>query len=118
MGTRKPDSKAGQLRKADKVLRALLKTPKSRPGLLAAVVGGSISRNYVFGWLAEGRRDGSLTVFKSGAVVMYQLPSANVDETPPPSGFPTWLDPRALPPSTGRTVVVGGVVIRVNGKKL
>lgn len=114
--TPKGPSKAGQLRQAEKTLRGLLRTPKTRVGLIAAVAKGSISRNYVYGWLSERRRDGTITVLKSGATLMFQVAPATVSEAPEPSLYPLWLDPRALPLSTGRTVVVNGVVITKTGE--
>lgn len=112
----KPVSKASLVRQADKTLRGLLRTPKSRAGLIAAVTNRAVSRNYVFGWLAEGRRDGTLTTHKSGGTLMYQVASSVVTEVASESIFPSWLDPRALPTSTSRTVVVDGEIIKINGK--
>lgn len=112
----KPPSKASQIRQAEKVLLSLLRTPKTRSGLVAAVKTKTISRNYVFGFLSEGRRNGTLTTHKSGPTVMYQVATEIVEEKPVASEFPSWLDPRALPASTGRMVVVDGVVIKVTKK--
>lgn len=111
----KPPSKASQLRQAVRTLKALLRTPKTRPGLIAAVTNSAISRNFIFGWLAEGRRDGTLTVHKSAGVLMYQVAEVIINEIPSGSAYPSWLDPRALPISTGRTVVVDGKTIKING---
>lgn len=112
-----PQSKASQARKADRILRALLKTPKTREGLIAAVsVRGVITGNYVYGWLAKSRLDGSVTELKSRGTRMYQVTPAAISEVPVASVFPAWLDPRALPHSRGRTVVVDGGVVRVTGE--
>lgn len=105
-------STAAQVRQAEKTLLGLLRTPKSRPGLIAAVVKGKISRNYIFGWLAERRRDGTLTVHKSSGAVMYQIAVHGVSETPIESVYPRWLDPRSLPTAASRVVVVDGIVIK------
>lgn len=113
----KPMSKAAQYRHAEKVLLTLLRTPKSRTGLVAAVKSQVISRNYVFGFLSEGRRTGLLTTHKSGATVMYSVAQAIVEEKPVVSEYPSWLDPRSLPASTGRKVVVDGRVVKVNSKE-
>lgn len=112
----KPPSKAEQIRQAEKVLLSLLRTPKTRAGLVAAVKSKTISRNYVFGFLSEGRRNGTLITHKSGAAVMFQVAPAVVEEKPVASEFPSWLDPRTLPVATGRIVVVDGVVINVSKK--
>lgn len=115
--TRTTPSKASQLRKAEKTLRALLKTPKTREGLIAAVsIGGVVTRNYVYGWLTQGRLDGSITELKSRGQKMYQATPESVTETPAESAYPAWLDPRALPHSRGRTVVIDGDVVKVNGE--
>lgn len=110
-------STAAQIRQAESTLRSLLRTPKSRPGLIAAVVKGKISRNYIFGWLAERRRDGTLTVHKSSGALMYQIAVYGVSETPIESIYPRWLDPRHLPTAHSRVVVVDGVVINNSREK-
>ena len=110
----KPASKASELRRAHKTLMTLLKTPKTRLGLVAAVKSERINRNYVFGFLSEGRRNGTLTTHRSGQFVMWQVAAAIVDEKPVASEYPSWLDPRSLPTSTGRSVVIDGEIIKVN----
>jgi hypothetical protein len=111
---KKPPSKAAQTRQAERTLLGLLRTPKTRNGLIAAVKSQTITRNYVFGFLSEGRRNGTLTTHKSGALVMYQVATAVTDEKPVESPFPSWLDPRSLPVSTSRVVVVDGVIVKIN----
>lgn len=112
-----PRSKASQLRKADRTLRALLKTPKTREGLIAAVsVDGVITGNFVYGWLAQSRLDGTVAEIKSRGTRMYQIIPEAISETPVASVFPAWLDPRALPHSRGRTVVIDGGVVMVSGE--
>lgn len=110
--TPKPVSKAAQLRAAQRMLRGLLKTPKTRAGLIAAVTTGVVSKNYIYGWLAEGSRDGTLTKLKSMGSSWYQLTPKVIAEVPSASAYPAWLDPRALPSSRNRIVVVDGVVIK------
>ena len=113
----KPLSKAAQARQAEKVLTALLRTPKTRDGLVAAVKTKTISRNYVYGFLAEGRRRGALTTLKSGRSVMFQITQSVVEEKPVASMYPSWLDPRALPTSTSRLVVVDGGIVKRREKE-
>lgn len=110
-------SKAAQIRQAENTLRGLLRTPKTRPGLIAAVVKDKISPHYVYGWLAERRRDGTLAIHKSGGVLMYQIALEVVLEKPTESLYPSWLDPRLLPTATGRVVVVDGVVVTNSREK-
>lgn len=106
-----PTSKAGQLRAAEKTLRGLLRTPKTRNGLVAAVCKGHISRNFVYGWLAERRRDGTVTTLKSGVTVAYQITAHVVIEVPKESVYPTWLDPRALPMAASRAIHIDGKIV-------
>lgn len=103
--------------KAEKILRALLKTPKTRAGMISAVLEkGFISKHYVFGWLAARRRDGTVVALKSMGERWYQLApttAATVVEVPKESDYPSWLDPRALPVASGRLLVVDGVVVNI-----
>lgn len=113
----KPLSKAAQIRHAEKVLMSLLRTPKTRDGLVAAVKSKTISKHYVFGFLARGRSTGSLTTLKSGTRVMYQQVTAIVEEKSEASVYPAWMDPRSLPMSTSRVVVVDGAIVKVTEKE-
>ena len=101
--------------KAEKILRALLKSPKTRSGMISAVLEkGFISKHYVFGWLAARRRDGTVVALKSMGERWYQLaPTTTVVEVPKESDYPSWLDPRALPAASGRLLVVDGVVVNI-----
>lgn len=112
-----PNSKAGQLRQAERTLRLLLKTPKTRGGLIAAVAKGHVSRNFVFGWLAERRRDGTVTTHKSSGIVMYQIVEQEVKEVPKESPYPVWLDPRSLPVADGRAVYINGKLNRTTNNE-
>lgn len=103
-----PNSKAGQIRHAERTLRSLLRTPKTRAGLIAAVSKGHITKNFVFGWLSEHVRDGLVTELKSGSAPMYQITSAIVVEQPKVGGYPEWLEPRHVPVSISRTVYIDG----------
>lgn len=108
----KPDSKAGQLRAADKLIRRLLRTPKTRAGLIAAVTSsGKVSRNFVYGWLSENTRNGTVTVLKSastGRQPHYQITEHIVVEVATLGAYPSWLEPRALPMATSRQVFISG----------
>ena len=103
-----PDSRAAKVRQAEKVLLALLRTPKTRSGLIAAVSGASISRRFVFGWLSERSRTGLVVVLKSAATVTYQLATHCITERPFQGQYPTWLDPRALPDTRARQAYLDG----------
>jgi hypothetical protein len=116
MSALKVNSKAGQVRAAERILEGLLRTPKTRGGLVAAVITNHISRNFVFGWLSEKSRDGTLTKLKSGSNVMYQIAKHVVVEVPAESAYPSWLDPRWLPLAAGRTVYIDGVLITPKGE--
>lgn len=112
--TRRADSRAAQIRKAEKVLRALLQTPKSRSGLIAAVsVTNGITRNYVFGWLAARHQDGTVTKIRLDGSVVYQM-TQKVVEAPKESEFPGWMDPRGLPMQSVRRVFIQGKQVRFN----
>ena len=103
-----PNSRAAQVRRAETVLTRLLKTPKTRNGLVAAVTSKRISRNFVFGWLANQVVSGGVVKLKSGATVTYQIKGTVILENPALSGFPTWLDPRTLPLVSERKVFIDG----------
>lgn len=114
---KRPDSKAGRSRAADRLLRSLLRTPKSRAGLIAAAASIGVSRNYVFGWLSEQRRDGTVATLKSGRTDLYQMSVLVVSETPAPGTYPSWLEPRTLPQAAFRHVYVDGVNTKSNNEK-
>lgn len=113
----KGPSKAAQVRQAERTLLGLLRTPKTRTGLIAAVRSKVISKHYVYGFLAEGRTSGALVTFKSGRDVMYQVAQPVVQEVPEASVYPSWLDPRSIPLSTSRVVVIDGEVIKIDEKE-
>lgn len=106
----RPESKAGRLRAADMLLRRLLRTPKTRAGLIAAVTATSqVSRNFVYGWLSEHTRNGTVTVFKgAGARQTYQITEHVVLEVASEGTFPSWLEPRQLPMALAREVFISG----------
>lgn len=108
----KPLSKAEQLRRANKMLLALLKTPKTRAGLMAAVTTGTITKNFIYGWLSEGKRNGTLTVLKTRNSLTYCVATQVVHEVAEESVFPQWLDPRVLPRPCGRRAYLDGKFVK------
>lgn len=106
-----PNSRAAQVRRAEVVLTRLLKTPKTRNGLVAAVTSKKISRNFVFGWLANQVVSGGVVKLKSGALVTYQIKGTVILENPALSGFPSWLDPRTLPTVSEHKIFIDGLLV-------
>lgn len=106
----KPDSKAGRTRAADKLIRGLLRAPRTRPGLIAVVtVSAKVSRNFVYGWLAKHTLDGTVTVLKGAdRQDLYQITTHVVVETARAGDFPSWLEPRCLPVASARHVFIAG----------
>lgn len=94
--------------KAEATLRSLLRTPKTRAGLEAAVVAVGVSRRFVFGWLSEATRTGLVATIKTCDPWMYQLSSWLAKETAKASLYPSWLDPRILPDVASRAVYLDG----------
>lgn len=103
-----PDSRASQARTAETVLRGLLRTPKTRNGLVAAVTSRMISRRFVFGWLANQVVSGGIVKLKSGDIVTYQVKGRTIQEKPTLSAYPSWLDPRFVPAVIERKVFIDG----------
>jgi len=112
-----PNSRAAQVRRAEIVLTRLLKTPKTRNGLVAAVTSRKITRNFVFGWLANQVVSGDVVKLKSGTVITYQIKGTVILENPALSGFPSWLDPRTLPAVAERKVFIDGLQVRSRTSK-
>lgn len=98
------------VKQAEKVLRRLLRTPKTRDGLIAAVRSKEISKNFVFGFISAGVREGLITTLKSSRPLMYQL-SECIAERPCPGIYPAWLEPRSLPDSTARRIFIDGLPV-------
>ena len=107
----KAESRRSQVRKAEKTLSALLRTPKSRAGLIAAVSGKSITRHFVYGWLTEQLRSGTVSQLKSTQPVTFQITTLVIVERPTVGTYPTWLEPRLLPDAAGRRVFLDGKAI-------
>lgn len=95
-------------RQAEALLHGLLRTPKTRPGLVAAVSSHGVTRNFVYGWLAAHRSSGAVAQLKSMRTVMYQMSHHVVQEVPAEGRYPTWMEPRALPMVTHRRVFIDG----------
>lgn len=108
-----PPLKPDAVKEADKVLRALLRTPKSREGLVAAVVNERITRNFVFGWLAEQVRTGVVVQIPNGKRRSYQIVGEFVAATSYETLYPSWLDPRTLPTATRRRLLLDGREIQI-----
>lgn len=103
-----PNSRASQVKLAETILTRLLRTPKTRNGLVAAVTSKMISRRFVFGWLANQVVSGGVVKLKSGSHVTFQIKGQAIAETPDYRGFPSWLDPRTVPVATVRKVFIDG----------
>jgi hypothetical protein len=97
---------------AGRLLTALLRSPKTRPGLIAAVAEHGVTRNFVYGWLSEQIRTGLVTVHKSSKTPLYQMTAAIVVEQPADSQFPAWLEPRVVPNSVDRRVYIDGLLVK------
>lgn len=104
-----PDSRRGQVRHAEAVLNSLLRTPKTRGGLIAATSGRKINKHFVFGWLTDKLRIGHVVALKSTAAPpMYQRASYAAAEKPTESAYPSWLEPRALPAFATPQIYIDG----------
>jgi len=112
-----PNSRAGQVRKAEATLKRLLKTPKTRNGLVAAVASQAISKRFVYGWLANQVLSGEVVRLKSAGTFTFQLKGTVIVETPCFKGFPTWLDPRTIPVVRDRKVFIDGALVKSSVKQ-
>lgn len=90
------------------VLRALLRSPKTRDGLIAAVAGKGLSKHFVFGFLSVAVRDGEVVRVRTGKVETFQLAERFSVEEPAPGVWPTWMDPRTLPVVCSRRIFLTG----------
>ncbi len=107
-----PGSRAEQAAKASLVLTRLLRTPKTRNGLVAAVTSKMISRRFVFGWLAAQVRKGNVITFRAGNIITYQIKGVVIVEATRSSEFPSWLEPRGLPVVSERAVFIDGKEVK------
>jgi hypothetical protein len=110
-----PPSRKSVVRKADVLLSRLLRTPKTRAGLLAAIQGSGVSRNFLYGWLSDQVRTGAVAPLKSTKPVSYQLAHLVIAEQPPPGLYPSWLEPRTLPASASRRAYLNGKPVGTAG---
>lgn len=94
--------------RGEAVLRSLLRTPKTRKGLIAAIKGHGLTENFVYGFLSEAERRGEVVKLKAGQVLTYQLSRSFYMEQPEPSRWPQWLDPRSLPAIQSRRIFFAG----------
>ncbi len=108
MTSPKPKSRRAQAADAERVLLALLRTPKSRAGLIAAVTGKKISRHFVYGWISNQLAIGAIAQLKSTRPPTYQNSTCIVQEHSVEGYYPSWLEPRALPQSSRRRVFSAG----------
>lgn len=104
----RPESRAARARKAEQLLWRLLRTPKTRNGLIAAVSNNQITRNFVYGFLSEQITGGKVVKLKSGEQVLYQASGYVIKEQPRAGTFPEWLEPRTLPDTEHRRVFLNG----------
>ena len=107
----KVKSRRAQAAAAERVLTLLLRTPKSRSGLIAAVTSQKISRHFVFGWLSNQIATGLVAQLKSTRPPTFQLSTHIVQEQARAGDYPAWLEPRELPESRGRRVFSAGRAI-------
>jgi hypothetical protein len=96
----------------ERLLKGLLRTPKTRAGLIAAATAQGVTKNFVFGWLSDADRNGAVTKLKSTNPVQYQLTNEIVLERPAASGWPLWLEPRTLPLADRRRVFIDGRAVQ------
>lgn len=91
---------------ADAIVRKLLRTVKTRQGLIALAAQHGLTRNWVYGWLAWAEQSGLVTCVKKGKNPQYVLCAAS--DWRPPQGvapYPGWLCPKAAPIAyTGKRV--------------
>jgi hypothetical protein len=90
---------------ADILLRNLLQTPKTRPGMAAAVASLGLNRYWVYAWVARAERAGDVCVLNRDSVPTYVLTScAEPPKTNPLERLPDWMCPKPPPPYTKRRV--------------
>lgn len=99
-------------RKYIALLVGLLRSPKTKAGLMAAAESRGITKNFVHGWLSEAVASGRVLPLKSHHPVAYQCASFVVHERPAGGEFPVWLEPRSLPTSLGTQTYVDGKLVR------
>lgn len=95
------------LEQANSTLFALLRSPKSKAGLRAAVAGQGLSIHFITGWLSQQMKEGTVIPVQQvqGADLMYVLGGAPALPEATPTKYPAWLEPRALPQFKERRLV-------------
>ena len=93
----------------EEVMLGFLRKPRSRAALEALASDRKFVKKYVIAWLNKEIRTGRVVKHKSGNAVLYSLDLGYVHEEATPSEYPSWLDPRTLPVSRNRTLIVDGV---------
>lgn len=109
-------SRREKVEAAYRVLDSLLRSPKTRAGLIAAVA-PEMTKNFVFGYLAERMRIGKVTPLKTCDPLQYVMTEFIVIEKPTPSDFPAWLEPRVIPAGTQRQVFIDGKLVQQHAIK-
>jgi hypothetical protein len=89
------------LDKAAARLTALLRSPKPKAGLVAAVKDLGLTHHFVSGWISrEVKADRVMPVHYKAAedkhYVLCDAPAPD-DTQPPPSAYPSWMEPRSVP---------------------
>lgn len=97
----------------EQLLLALLRTPKTRAGLIAAAKAQDegATANFVYGWISDTTRTGVVTMLKSMNPVQYQVTASILVEKPARSEWPEWLEPRRLPVADRRRVYLDGSAV-------
>ena len=101
---------------AGSLLLGFLRKPRSLPSIEALASRKKVKPWFVVAWLSQKEREGLIIRLVSDTVTLYALNQGVVHEVPEPSIYPSWLDPRTLPISRGRTICIAGAVARVKHK--
>lgn len=104
---------------ANKRLTALLRSPKTKSGLVAAVADLGFDEWFVQGWLSHQLQTKQVlrTHVHGEHEELFVVCSAPRDVAPVGSAFPAWLMPRAVPPFVDRCVYSLGVGASVPKEK-
>ena len=97
----------------DRLLRALLRSPKTRQGLAAALADRGLSESVVDGWLAQSLAAGVVAKARHGETDTYLYVLSGREARLPRQGstLPAWLDPPiTLPEYSQRRVYRGGLL--------
>lgn len=100
------DRKASKA-KLNRLLKGLLKSPKTRAGLIAAAKTLGVSANAVYGWLAARGREGVVFKYISGKTTLFTVYRTLAQEhdsrrldTEHLTVFPEWMQPKFIPPTS------------------